>query len=209
MAAEAMLPEPTSSNAIAQEIAYRICRAGLRTLGVSFKEIAPIRAEAGENPACGIARPLRILKAGPDLKIEGGAVMSCPTALSLALWVRDEAQPAARMLPGAPRITALLPGSTYQCRPRIGDSGLSAHGRGTAFDLMGVVLSDESALMIAPRNGIGAVEEGFQKAARHGACLYFTTVLGPGSNASHTNHLHFDTLARRAVAGCAGRWPAR
>jgi hypothetical protein len=24
------------------------------------------------------------------------------------------------------------------------------------------------------------------------ACGYFTTILGPGSNASHADHLHFD-----------------
>jgi hypothetical protein len=27
---------------------------------------------------------------------------------------------------------------------------------------------------------------------RTSACGYFTTVLGPGSNAAHKNHLHFD-----------------
>ena len=29
-------------------------------------------------------------------------------------------------------------------------------------------------------------------ALRTSACGYFTTVLGPGSNAAHANHLHFD-----------------
>jgi len=30
-------------------------------------------------------------------------------------------------------------------------------------------------------------------AARTAACGWFTTVLGPGSDAAHTDHLHVDT----------------
>ena len=33
-------------------------------------------------------------------------------------------------------------------------------------------------------------------AIRGAACLYFTTVLGPGSNAAHDDHLHLDVKAR-------------
>ncbi|MBZ8133663.1 extensin family protein [Afifella sp. IM 167] len=37
----------------------------------------------------------------------------------------------------------------------------------------------------------------FQKRIREGACRYFTTVLGPGTNAAHATHFHFDLAQRR------------
>ncbi|WP_026379347.1 extensin-like domain-containing protein [Afifella pfennigii] len=37
----------------------------------------------------------------------------------------------------------------------------------------------------------------FQREIREGACRYFTTVLGPGVNAEHASHFHFDLAARR------------
>jgi hypothetical protein len=38
--------------------------------------------------------------------------------------------------------------------------------------------------------------EAFQDAVRGAACMDFSTVLGPGSNASHADHLHLDIIAR-------------
>lgn len=46
---------------------------------------------------------------------------------------------------------------------------------------------------LKPEDGLASA---FQDAIRASACLDFTTVLGPGSNASHDNHLHLDIIAR-------------
>jgi hypothetical protein len=35
-------------------------------------------------------------------------------------------------------------------------------------------------------------EAAYQRAVRKAACGTFTTILGPGSNAAHRTHLHFD-----------------
>ena len=46
---------------------------------------------------------------------------------------------------------------------------------------------------------VGGTEEpglSFMNEARSGACGPFTTVLGPGADASHAEHFHFD-LAKR------------
>jgi hypothetical protein len=40
-------------------------------------------------------------------------------------------------------------------------------------------------------------EARFQAAVREGACRYFTTVLGPGSDPEHATHLHLDLRDRR------------
>ncbi|WBU59800.1 extensin-like domain-containing protein [Paracoccus albus] len=178
------------------EFSYQSCLLGLSMLGVSFEELAPITSP--EDRDCGIARPLEVNEIQPGVTIAGGAVMRCDTARRLALWLRNDAAPAVRLLPGAPRVTEILPGSTYQCRARVGgaEDKLSEHAVGNAFDVAGLRLSDGNEMLISPRNGSGEMAEAVQKAIRYAACLHFTTVLGPGSNAAHDDHLHFDIAAR-------------
>ncbi|WBU56929.1 extensin-like domain-containing protein [Paracoccus sediminicola] len=179
------------------EFGFQSCLLGLSMMGVAYETAAPV--SSAEDRDCGIARPIRVREIQPGLALSGAPLMRCATARQLARWVRQEAQPAARLLPGAPRITALLPGSTYQCRERVGGTSdrISEHALGNAFDIAGLQFSDGTEMMIAPRNETGGIEEAFQKAIRHGGCLFFTTVLGPGSNAAHDDHLHFDIIARR------------
>ena len=176
---------------------YRFCLMNLTILGVGYREVAPVTSP--EDADCGIARPVQIDSLQPGVTIAGGAMMRCDTARRLALWLRAEAQPAVALLPGAPRIAEILPGSTYQCRARVGDSSdkLSEHALGNAFDIAGLRFSNGEEMLIAPRGDSGGIEEAFQKAIRYGACLYFTTVLGPGSNAAHDDHLHFDGAVRK------------
>jgi len=50
---------------------------------------------------------------------------------------------------------------------------------------------------VKPRQGEGTVEEAFQRTVRAAACLDFTTVLGPGSDAFHNSRLHLDIATRQ------------
>lgn len=191
-------PGPPAWQALAEnEFAYRSCLLNLWMLGVDYAPLKPITS--AEDADCGIARPLNITQIQPGISIEGGAIMRCDTARRLALWVRDGATPAVRHLPGAPRITGIVPGSTYQCRARVGGGTdkLSEHALGNAFDVSALRLSDGTDLVISPRDETGDMAEAVQKAMRYAACLHFTTVLGPGSNAAHDDHLHFDIAARK------------
>lgn len=179
------------------EFAYQSCLLGLSMLDVGYEEVGPVTS--AEDRDCGIARPLNVTEIQPSVTIAGGAVMRCETARRLALWLRNDALEAVGHLPGAPRIAEILPGSTYQCRARVGgaEDKLSEHALGNAFDVSGFRMTNGTELMVSPRNDTGDVEEAVQKAMRYAACLQFTTVLGPGSNASHDDHLHFDIAARR------------
>lgn len=127
--------------------------------------------------------------------------MRCETAWHLAHWLKDFVRPASALLPGQPGLTGIEPGSTYQCRPTVGngDSGgkLSEHAFGNAFDVAALRFRDGSRVEIAPRQDSGDMVEAFQRAIRGAACLHFTTVLGPGANAAHDNHLHLDIKARK------------
>ena len=76
-------------------------------------------------------------------------------------------------------------------------TGLSEHAFGNAFDIAAFRFDDGSRFAVEPRADKGDLAEAFQRAVRGAACLYFTTVLGPGANAAHDNHLHLDIKARR------------
>ncbi|WP_294927222.1 extensin family protein [uncultured Paracoccus sp.] len=174
---------------------HAACLLTLYGLGVEYHQIDPITDDGQRD--CGIARPIAVTQILPGVAIPGEAPMRCQTARQLALWLRDSVRPASRHLPGAPRLTGIEPGSTYQCRQTVGNGGgnMSEHALGNAFDVMALQFGDER-LPIQPREGDGDMVEAFQAAIRASACLYFTTVLGPGSDDAHDDHLHLDIKAR-------------
>ncbi len=135
----------------------------------------------------------------PGLALDTPAVMRCDTARSLALWMREAVIPAARRLDGSPRITSVALGTSYACRGVVGGAStatVSEHALGNAVDIAGFGFDDGTRLEIAPRGDRGGIEMAFQNAVQAAACLYFATVLGPGSNAAHDDHLHLDIKAR-------------
>ncbi|MFN3276976.1 MAG: extensin family protein [Paracoccus hibiscisoli] len=177
---------------------FDACRLALSVMGARFRPVAPVTDP--EMRDCGIARPLQLEAILPGIALTGEPVMRCDTALSLALWTRDFLQPAAALLPDAPQLTGLQTGPAYSCRDRVGTGEAepkpSEHGYGNAIDVMGFVFDQGDPAPILPRQGDGDAAESFQKAAQGTACLLFTTMLGPGSNAAHDDHLHLDIAAR-------------
>ncbi|WP_245948705.1 extensin family protein [Paracoccus lutimaris] len=199
MATAATDPAATPRHATQREsdFDHAACRLELTLLGADFSEQAPLTDPAHRD--CGIARPILLRRPLPGIEIPGGAVMRCDTARHLAYWLRDFVRPAAALLPGQPRLVALEPGTTYQCRATVGTGGenLSEHAFGNAFDIAAFRFSDATRIQITPRQDSGDMIEAFQRAVRGTACLHFTTVLGPGTNAAHDNHLHLDIKPRR------------
>ena len=124
--------------------------------------------------------------------------MRCPTALALAAWVQDFVLPAAGRLSDRGALTAIENGSGYICRRRNDqvDGALSEHAFGNAFDVMGFRFEKGPPLRIEHSSPQGSMTDAFQAAVRATACLDFATVLGPGSNAFHDDHLHLDIIAR-------------
>lgn len=176
---------------------HAACRLGLRLLGVEAAEAAPVADP--DNRDCGIDRPVEVRALQPALALDTPAVMRCDTARSLALWMREAVIPAARRLEGGPRITSVALGTSYACRGVVGGAStatVSEHALGNAVDIAGFGFDNGTRLEIAPRGDRGGIEMAFQNAVQAAACLYFSTVLGPGSNAAHDDHLHLDIKAR-------------
>ena len=167
------------------------CLEGLRTLDVTFEVAAPI----GEG-GCMIAHPLRVTGVAEGVAIAPETLLNCAATHALATWVRDVVVPASLRTFGE-KPSAVRQDSAYVCRNRYDDPAakVSEHARANAIDIAGVAFSGRKEIEIG-KNEAGSREADFEAAIREGACEHFTTVLGPGSNAAHATHFHFD-LAKR------------
>lgn len=175
---------------------YAACLADLDSLNVTYNEAEPIIAL--DDRDCGVLRPLTVTEIVPGIEVVPAATIRCDTARSLADWMTDFVVPASKRLGDRGPVTAIENGSGYICRRRnnLPDGKLSEHAFGNAFDLMAFRFEDGSRIAIEPREADGSIEEAFQDAVRASACLEFSTVLGPGSDETHADHLHFDIISR-------------
>ncbi|PZO65309.1 MAG: extensin [Paracoccus denitrificans] len=194
----AALEPPMPEQLREDDFAYSACLLELFTQGVGYEELPAMIDE--DQRDCGIARPVRITSILPGVALAGGAEMRCDTARSLSHWVRDFVAPATKRLPGSPKLTEMTLGTTYQCRGVVGGASsakLSEHALGNAIDIASFRFDDGSEIVVAPREDSGDMLQAFQATVQASACMDFATVLGPGSNAAHDNHLHLDVKARR------------
>jgi hypothetical protein len=81
---------------------------------------------------------------------------------------------------------------------------ISEHAFGNALDIAGFVLADGRKVMVKTGWKGRPEEAGFLHDVQGAACNVFTTVLAPGYNVCHYDHIHVD-LMRRA----SGRTPCR
>ncbi|CAN7410086.1 extensin family protein [Neorhizobium sp. LjRoot104] len=192
--AEAPPPPPPPPLVKEDPEELKACLADLTSLGAKFEPTDPI----DEGGGCGIESPIDVAEVLPGVSL-GGATMRCKTAVSMAHWLKDTVQPALNIAMPGRRITGLVPGSTYACRLRNSASTgkISEHARGNAFDVAAFKLDNGEKMEMKPRTEDSTMEGAFQRTATAGACLHFTTVLSPGSDAAHQNHLHLDVLERK------------
>lgn len=186
---------PTISRPKPDEAALVYCEAELRKLGAVFTREDPVQGENG----CGIEAPYRIDRIISGVALSPASQLRCATALALARWTETVVLPAAAALPEKVELAGINHGSTYVCRRRnnLPAGKMSEHSIGNAIDIADFEFDGRQPIGISPRQGDGDIEEAFQRAVRGGACLHFTTVLGPGSDASHAGHLHLDIAQRR------------
>jgi len=121
------------------------------------------------------------------------ATLRCTMAEAVAQWIREDVAPAAAKLGAPPRELENM--GSYECRGRNRVSGatLSEHGRANALDVRGFRLANKVEVVLADPK----VPKGFRDAIRTSACARFSTVLGPGSDAEHAEHVHLDLIERR------------
>ena len=74
-----------------------------------------------------------------------------------------------------------------------GQIDVDAHAKGLAVDFMAITFADKRRILVERQ--ASADEASYFRAIRTAACGWFTTVLGPGSDAFHVNNMHLDIEA--------------
>jgi hypothetical protein len=177
------------------DLEFQGCLDRLAILGVQVEPMPPIR-----DGACGAQKPVRLTRLPDGVAISTPAVVTCPVAEALARWTKEVlAVESDRAFQTAP--LSLQIGTSYQCRGqnRQALAKLSEHAFANAVDVMGFTFPKRAPIPVT-FHPEGSPEDAFFKAVRAGACTHFTTVLGPGSDAYHANHLHLDLRGRRGTA---------
>ena len=118
--------------------------------------------------------------------------LRCSMAEAVADWVRADIGPTAAVL-GAP-LVSIENYDSYDCRGmnRVVGAKLSEHGKANALDIRSVKLADDKVIRLTPVT----VSRAFRERIRETACARFMTVLGPGSDGYHEEHVHVDLAER-------------
>lgn len=155
-----------------------------------------------EGPgACGITYPFKVSAfAGGSVALSSRVTLGCPMIPEIDGWIDDTLQPAAEMYLGTS--VAEIRAGTYSCRGRNGQPGakISEHAFGNAIDIMSFKLADGRVISVQKGWHGAPDEQDFLRETFLGACRHFTTVLAPGSNVFHYDHMHLD-LARHDPRG--------
>jgi len=144
---------------------------------------------------CGMALPFKVTALqGGAVAFNATATLDCPMVAELDVWLAEVVQPAAQARFGQ-SVSQINSMGSYACRGMNNQRGapLSEHSFGNALDIGGFVLADGRQISIVRDWWRGDEQtRAFLMDVHSGSCQHFSTVLSPGSNAFHYNHIHVD-----------------
>lgn len=169
------------------------CQLGLGDRAV-FAPLPPITGP-GECGAPDVVRLDAIIM--PDrtrVAVTPPPTLRCGMAGAIADWVRADLGPAAGEL-GAP-LKSIENYDSYDCRGmnRVVGAKTSEHGKANALDIRAFTLANGK--VVRPTDAFAS--RAFREFMRRTACVRFKTVLGPGSDGYHEEHIHVDLAERRS-----------
>lgn len=144
--------------------------------------------DAGQG--CGFRNAVRISRTSFSVE---PFVLSCRSAVALALWELHIVRPAAQLHFSRP-VVRLEHFGSYACRNVYGrdDAPHSRHATADAFDVAAFVIEGGRRISVE-RDWPSERSSGqFLRDVHKGACRVFDGVLGPAYNAEHRNHFHMD-----------------
>jgi hypothetical protein len=174
------------------------CQIRLSSDHAVFKPLGDLAGEPGGPDGCGgpdaVLLQRIILADHTEVAVEPPATLRCEMAEAIADFVRLDLAPAAAAM-GAP-LSAIQNHDSYDCRGRnrVAGAKLSEHGLANALDIRAVRLKDRR--VVLPTDA--SAPHAFRAAMKTAACDRFTTVLGPGSDGYHEDHIHLDRIERRS-----------
>ncbi|WP_225161650.1 extensin family protein [Bradyrhizobium sp. BRP56] len=125
--------------------------------------------------------------------VKPAAILRCKMAAAVVDWVRTDIAPLAQSLGGG--ISNLDNFDSFECRGRnrVAGAQLSEHGRANALDVRALGLANGKSISLTDRG----VSRALRETVLHSVCARFSTVLGPGSDWYHEDHIHLDLIERR------------
>ncbi len=132
-----------------------------------------------------------------QVSMKPAATLACPIVSALDRWLSDSVQPAAMRWFGV-RVVEIKQISAYSCRGMNGNphAHISEHAFGNALDIAAFTLADGRRITVKGGWRGMPEEQGFLRDVQAAACQQFNTVLAPGSNSHHEDHIHVDLMRR-------------
>jgi hypothetical protein len=126
------------------------------------------------------------------VSVKPAAILRCAMASAIADWIRTDMAPLAANLGSF--ISDLDNFNSFECRGRnrVLGARLSEHGRANALDVRALKLANGQSISLTDR----MVSRGLRESVLHSVCARFSTVLGPGSDWYHEDHIHLDLMER-------------
>ena len=162
--------------------------------------LPPVQSAPGQPISLG--RPASPAIAAGPAAVSPAATLACPLVATLDRFVSDQVQPAAARWFGQP-VVEIRQISSYSCRGMNGDPNarISEHAFGNALDIAAFTLADGRKITVKDGWHGAPEEQGFLHDVQGAACDAFSTVLAPGSNAYHYDHMHVDLMRRASGHG--------
>src|SRR3984893_14269134 len=125
--------------------------------------------------------------------VKPAAILRCAMSTEIADWIRTDMVPLAASL--GTTISDLDNFDSFECRGRnrVVGARLSEHGRANALDVRALKLANGQSIPLTDRT----VSRETRETVLHSVCARFSTVLGPGSDWYHEDHVHLDLMERR------------
>jgi hypothetical protein len=162
-----------------------------------FKPLGDLTGDPGGPAGCGAPDAVLlqriVLDDHAEVAVEPPATLRCEMAEAVADFVRHDLAAAAAAM-GSP-LQAVANFDSYECRGRnrVAGAKLSEHALANALDIRSIRLKDGR--VVLPTDAGASLA--FRTAMKTAVCDRFTTVLGPGADGYHEDHIHLDRIERR------------
>jgi len=168
------------------------CRLALTDLIAIAPSIPDIHGTGGCGGEDLVRLEAVVLADKRQVSVKPAAILRCAMAAAVADWVRTDVAPLAAGAGSA--IGSLDNFDSFECRGRnrVVGAQLSEHGRANALDVRALKLVNGQSISLTDRT----VSRELRESVLHSVCARFSTVLGPGSDGYHEDHIHLDLMER-------------
>lgn len=169
------------------------CQGRLTAARADFHPLPPILGDGGCGATDAVQLDAVAAEDGSRIVLNPAAVLRCGMAEAIVNWLGQDLVPLTR---GAGlNVTGLAVAGSYECRGRnrIIGARMSQHGLANALDVRALGLAHGGSFGLTDPT----TDKGLRERLLGSACARFTTVLGPGSDGAHEDHIHLDVAQRR------------